>query len=79
MPKSRVEFWTEKLNGNVERDARQVAALEAAGWTVMTLWECQTRDADALKRFVNNVRGRVPAARRPPGDGLGRIDVVLSA
>lgn len=43
MPKSRLEFWTEKLEGNVERDARQVAELEAAGWTVMTIWECETR------------------------------------
>lgn len=55
MPKSRVEFWREKLDGNAERDARQVAELEAAGWTVMTLWECETRDAEALPRFVQDI------------------------
>lgn len=25
---------------NVERDARQIAALEADGWRVLVLWEC---------------------------------------
>ena len=55
LPKSRVEFWTNKLQGNVERDARQVAELEADGWTVMTLWECETRDPVALDKFVTEI------------------------
>lgn len=79
MPKSRIEFWTDKLQGNVDRDARQVAALEAAGWTVMTLWECRTRDAEALARFVEDVRARVVAARQRPEAGFGSSGGVLSA
>lgn len=55
LPKSRVEFWTHKLQGNVERDARQIAELEADGWTVMTLWECETRDPVALDEFVTEI------------------------
>ena len=61
MPKSRVDFWQEKLNVNVQRDARQVDELEGAGWTVMTLWECETRDAAALQAFVHQVLARVHA------------------
>lgn len=65
MPKTRLGFWRTKLKANVARDARQVAELEAAGWTVLTLWECETRDATAVAMFVENVARRVrgnPAA-----------------
>lgn len=59
MPKSRVDFWTAKLEANVNRDARQIAELEEAGWTVMTLWECETRDQAAVDAFVADVAKRV--------------------
>lgn len=54
-PKSRSDFWERKFDGNVERDARQASELEAAGWTVMTLWECETRETAALVAFVDAV------------------------
>lgn len=31
-------YWTPKIAANRERDARQTAALEAAGWTVVRFW-----------------------------------------
>lgn len=54
-PKSRVDFWTTKFAENVARDARQQAALEAEGWRVLTIWECQTTNLgqlDALRRAI---------------------------
>lgn len=50
MPKSRVSFWTEKFQRNVVRDRANVTALEQAGWRVLIIWECQTRDPDAIGR-----------------------------
>ena len=47
LPKTRAEFWEQKLRGNLERDARAVAALTASGWRVAIVWECAVR-ADAL-------------------------------
>ena len=41
VPKSNVEFWTAKLLRNHERDARQRAELEADGWKVIVVWECE--------------------------------------
>lgn len=38
-PRSRGEFWATKLATNVERDRRQTAQLEAAGWQVCRIWE----------------------------------------
>src|SRR5262245_10140140 len=40
-PASNVAFWTMKFESNVQRDARQVAALEEAGWYVLVVWECE--------------------------------------
>lgn len=44
-PRSRNEFWDSKLEENVLRDARQTAALLAAGWTCVRLWEHEVREA----------------------------------
>jgi DNA mismatch endonuclease (patch repair protein) len=48
-PSTNVEFWERKLTATVERDARNEAALRAAGWRVIVVWECETRDEDALR------------------------------
>ena len=39
-PKTRVDFWREKINSNIARDQRQISALRDAGWRVATIWEC---------------------------------------
>src|SRR5208282_4244387 len=41
LPKSRLEFWLPKLEGNRKRDLRNTRALRKAGWRVLTLWECE--------------------------------------
>lgn len=41
-PRTRPEFWQAKFAGNVARDARNEELLAAAGWRVLTIWECQT-------------------------------------
>lgn len=49
MPKSRVEFWEPKLEGNRTRDEADVAALMAMGWKVLLVWECQLGNLESLK------------------------------
>ena len=46
-PSTRAEFWTAKLQANVDRDRLSAASLSAMGWRVLTVWECSTRDAKA--------------------------------
>lgn len=43
LPKSNVPFWRHKLLANRARDARKSKALRQAGWTVVTIRECQLR------------------------------------
>ncbi len=52
MPKSRVDFWNQKLEGNKARDQRNVQLLRDAGWDVLTVWECQLRDTAALQATI---------------------------
>jgi DNA mismatch endonuclease (patch repair protein) len=46
-PSTRAEFWTAKLQANVDRDRRAAASLSAMGWRVLIVWECSTHDAKA--------------------------------
>lgn len=49
MPKTNREWWADKLAANVERDRRHDAALAAAGWTVVRVWEHENSSAAALR------------------------------
>ena len=50
VPKSRVPFWTAKLDANRRRDRRVNRELRGAGWAVLTIWECQLREHEKLTR-----------------------------
>lgn len=52
LPKSRLEFWVPKLEGNRQRDLRNLTALRGAGWRVLVIWECQLRDEVVLTRRI---------------------------
>lgn len=43
MPATRPEFWAGKIEGNRERDIRNVSSLRELGWRVLTVWECAMR------------------------------------
>ncbi|MCI2400816.1 very short patch repair endonuclease [Aliiroseovarius subalbicans] len=47
-PKTREEFWREKIEGNRRRDARSAEMLFAAGWRVATVWECALKGPERL-------------------------------
>lgn len=53
-PKSHSDFWEAKFSRNRERDARKCRQLEAAGWSVLTVWECRLKEApdDEVRRIV---------------------------
>ena len=43
VPKTRPEFWLEKIKKNQARDCLQVDALKVMGWRVLIVWECAVR------------------------------------
>ena len=85
-PKSRITFWTTKFAENVARDARQRATLEAAGWRVLVIWECQTTQPAALENLTRTLNAAKSAhgataslTQFPPGRRSGRhVRVIVS-
>lgn len=59
VPKTRTEFWMNKIGRNVANDEKQQAALIAAGWRVLTIWECElkptVRDKNLASLLANIV------------------------
>ena len=56
-PKSRLDFWQEKFNRNMARDARAERQLKELGWQVMVVWECETLDmVKVLDRLSQSMR-----------------------
>jgi DNA mismatch endonuclease (patch repair protein) len=51
-PQDNRGYWMPKLSRNVERDAKHIAELEASGWKVLVLWECEVGAAPALLRSL---------------------------
>ena len=50
LPRTREEFWREKLAKNRTRDEQALADLNASGWRVLVIWECALRGAGRLDR-----------------------------
>lgn len=47
-PKTRTEYWIEKVARNKRRDAEAREALLALGWKVLVVWGCQTKSPETL-------------------------------
>ena len=60
-PKANADYWAGKIGRNRARDAAAVSALEAAGWRVVTVWECGMKDPEFAARLVAEVRGQAAA------------------
>ncbi|AWT13132.1 very short patch repair endonuclease [Stenotrophomonas maltophilia] len=52
LPKTRPEFWSDKIDKNKARDQRVVQQLESLGWRVLTVWECSLRGVRALDQAL---------------------------
>lgn len=78
-PSTRTEFWAIKLDNNRKRDIRDLAALQAAGWRTLVIWECylrqpswQTSLAAELREWIEGDQGSAEL-RGPPTAVKGTI------
>ena len=55
-PSTNSGFWEKKFAANVERDARNYAALKALGWHVVIIWECEVKEI-----LISRVIPSIPA------------------
>ena len=45
VPKTRTEWWLNKINSNIANDIKVVKALKKQGWRIINLWECNLKSA----------------------------------
>ena len=57
LPKSNRDYWVPKIRKNKERDARKERELREAGWNIETVWQCQTKDLEALEARLQKFLG----------------------
>ncbi len=51
-PKSRKQFWSDKFNRNVARDACVLRELNSTGWRTLIVWECELKDRHRVEQRV---------------------------
>lgn len=54
-PASNQQYWSQKLQGNVRRDAAAISALRVRGWKSLVIWECELKSpklADRVRKFL---------------------------
>lgn len=56
-PGSNTDYWEAKFARNVERDKRTKETLEAEGWTVIVIWECELKKdkVEQTERYLYSV------------------------
>lgn len=73
-PRSRVDFWADKLRTNVERDSRQTIRAEDEGWVVIRIWEHEIRES--LERAADRVRAVLDGDRLTQPSSWRALQVV---
>lgn len=53
VPKTRTQWWIDKINGNIENDEINREKLVIEGWRVIVLWECMLRPKTKATTLTN--------------------------
>ena len=61
-PQSNREFWDAKVARNRHRDEVTTAHLEALGWTVITIWECELKGKEAIEARLDALTDEIHIA-----------------
>ena len=53
LPKTREEWWLNKIIGNISNDNRNIEALKTEGWNVIIVWECELKPKHRCQKLQN--------------------------
>ena len=56
VPKTNTNWWAEKIQGNLSRDAAQTRSLQKAGWIVLRVWEHELQTERGVGKVVSTIR-----------------------
>lgn len=52
-PKANADYWATKIDRNRQRDRTTATQLGQAGWSSLTIWECELRDRNAVRELLS--------------------------
>jgi len=53
VPKTRTEWWLNKINTNKDNDTKAIKALKKEGWKIIIIWECNLKPAKIEKTLAS--------------------------
>ena len=59
VPKTRTQWWADKINHNKANDAKAIKALKKDGWKVIEVWECKLKPAK-LEHTIAGILKKLP-------------------
>ncbi len=57
VPMTNSLFWKKKRMSNVERDKKNLGSLKSAGWKILVVWECETKEVSKLEKKIRRFIG----------------------
>jgi len=55
IPKTNKEYWIKKLSRNIKKQNADIKNLRKLGWSISTIWECQTKDEMVLMKKIKRI------------------------
>jgi len=55
LPETAKEFWETKIHGNLSRDKENYLRLQATGWRVIVIWQCEISSRERRERKLAEV------------------------
>ena len=52
VPKTRTEWWLNKINGNATNDSKAESILKTDGWNIIKIWECELKKTSLEDTFI---------------------------
>ena len=57
-PKTRTEWWMNKIDSNKNKDIENISKLSELGWNVITVWECELK-LDNRERILKKLLAEI--------------------
>ena len=61
LPKTRTEFWSDKIESNKNRDKKNIDQLKSDGWNVLIIYECEVKKGKqehTLNNILSNIQNQ---------------------
>ncbi len=55
LPKTRTDFWRNKIEDNIIRDQNNIQKLKDHGWNVIVIWECEINSENNRKKRLQKL------------------------